>query len=235
MKNNPYILEVKNHPKILTELETEIYPIKWKWGSFFGNKDDLVLEIGTGLGNYFSKNVNENIWKNFIWMEIRYKRCFMSAEKTLWKVKNNDNSVDNTKLKFYNDNFVIIKDYAEKITDIFDENEISETLIFFPDPWARKKWLKKRLVQEKFLNDLYLRTKKGWKMIFKTDHLWYFLHVLQEIEKTNWKIDFKTFDYEAEWLYKSNAITEFEQIFRGQDIKVCYLELIKKEPWNQNF
>jgi len=28
MKNNPYILEVKNHPKILTELETEIYPIK---------------------------------------------------------------------------------------------------------------------------------------------------------------------------------------------------------------
>ena len=83
----------------------------------------------------------------------------MSAEKTLGKVKNNDNSCDNTTLKSYNDSFVILKDYAEKITDIFDENELTETLIFFPDPWARKKWLKKRLVQEKFLKDLYIRTK----------------------------------------------------------------------------
>ena len=227
MKNNPYIEQVKNHPKILTETLTEIYPIKWKWDSFFGNKNDIILEIWTGLGNYFSKNVNDNIWKNFIWMEIRYKRCFSTAEKTLWKLKNNDNSKDNTELKKYNNNFVIIKDYAEKITDIFGEEELTDTLIFFPDPWARKKWLKKRLVQEKFLNDLYLRTKQNWKMIFKTDHLWYFLHVLQEIENTDWKIWFKTFDYESEWLYESDAITEFEQIFRWQDVKVCYLELIK--------
>ena len=228
MKNNPYIEQVNNHPKILTELEKEIYPIKWKWDSFFGNKDDIILEIWTGLWNYFSKNVNDNIWKNFIWMEIRYKRCFMSAEKTLGKVKNNDNSCDNTELEKYNDNFVIIKDYAEKITDIFDENELTETLIFFPDPWARKKWLKKRLVGEKFLNDLYERTKTWWKMIFKTDHLGYFLHVLQEIENSPWKLSFKTFDYEKEWLYEHNAITEFEQIFRGKDIKVCYLELVKR-------
>ena len=225
--NNPYITKVKNHPKILTEVEKEIYPIKWKWDSFFGNKNPIVLEIGTGLWNFFSKNVNENLWKNFIAMEIRYKRCFMTAEKTLWKVKNNDNSKDNTSLEKYNNNFVVLKDYAENIDKIFDENEISETLIFFPDPWARKKWLKKRLVQENFLNDLYYRTKIWWKMIFKTDHLGYFLHVLQEIKKTSWKISFKTFDYEKEWLYESDAITEFEQIFRWQDIKVCYLELIK--------
>lgn len=227
MKNNPYIEQVSNHIKILTELETEIYPNSGNWDSFFANKNEIVLEIWTGLWNFFSKNVNENIGKNFIGMEIRYKRCFMTAEKTLWKVKNNDNSKDNTILKEYNNDFVIIKDYAEKVDKIFWKWELSETLIFFPDPWARKKWLKKRLVQEKFLNDLYDRTKEGWKMIFKTDHIWYFLHVLQEIEKTKWKLDFKTFDYESEWLYKSNAITEFEQIFRGQDIKVCYLELVK--------
>ncbi len=227
MVNNPYIEKVKKHSKILTSLE-KIYSIKWKWNSFFANKNPIVLEIGTGLWNFFSKNVNQNLSKNYIWMEIRYKRCFMTAEKTLWKVKNNDNSCDNTKLEKYNNNFVIIKDYAEKINNIFDENEISEILIFFPDPWARKKWLKKRLLQKQFLDDLYIRTKLNWKLIFKTDHLWYFLHVLQEIEKTNWNISFKTFDYENEWLYKSDEITEFEQIFRWQDIKVCYLELIKK-------
>jgi hypothetical protein len=54
------------------------------------------------------------------------------------------------------------------------------------------------------------------------------LHVLQEIEKSPWELKFKTFDYEKEGLYENNAITEFEQIFRGQDIKVNYLELVKK-------
>jgi tRNA (guanine-N7-)-methyltransferase len=162
-------------------------------------------------------------------MEIRYKRCFMTALKTLWEEKNNDNSRDNTKLEEYNNNFVIIKDYAEKITEIFGKEELLETLIFFPDPWGKKKsWLKRRLVTENFLNNLYFKTRKGWKMIFKTDHIWYFLHVLYEVKKTPWRLDFKTFDYEKEGLYENNAITEFEQIFRGQDIKVNYLELIKK-------
>ncbi len=229
MINNPYIEKVKNHPKILTQTKEEIYPIKWKWDSFFWNKNPIVLEIWTGLWNYFSKIVNENLDKNFVWMEIRYKRCFVSAEKALWNMKNNDNSKDNTKLSKYNPNFVILKDYAENIDKIFDEEEISETIIFFPDPWAKKKsWLKKRLLQEKFLNNLYKITKTWWKMIFKTDHLGYFLHVLQEIEKTKWTILFKTFDYEKEGLYENNSITEFEQIFRGQNLKVNYLELIKE-------
>jgi tRNA G46 methylase TrmB len=77
------------------------------------------------------------------------------------------------------------------------------------------------------LDKLYIITKKWWKMIFKTDHLWYFLFVLEEIKKTSWKLIFKTFDYEQDWLYENNSITEFEQIFRWQKIKINYLELEK--------
>jgi tRNA G46 methylase TrmB len=51
---------------------------------------------------------------------------------------------------------------------------------------------------EKFLNELYQKTKVGGRVIFKTDHLGYFLHSLCEIEKTSWNLDFKTFDYEQE-------------------------------------
>jgi len=226
--NNPYIEKVKTHKKILSNIDNT-YNKKWKWNEFFNNKNEIVLEIWTWLWNYFSKIVNESLDKNFIWMEIKYKRCFITAEKTLWNIKNNDNSKDNTNLEKYNNNFVILKDYAENIDKIFNKNEISKTLVFFPDPWARKKSrvLKKRLVQEKFLKNLYNITKKGWKFIFKTDHLGYFLHVLYELEKTDWKLNFKTFDYEKEWLFEKNSISEFEQIFRWQKIKICYLELVK--------
>jgi len=227
--SNQYIDLVKKHPKILTDLQ-EIFSKKWSWNKFFKNNNPIVLEIWTGLWNYFSKRVNQELDKNFIGIELRYKRCFLTAEKCLWNKKNNDNSVDNTSLEKYNPNFVVLKIDARHLINIFWEEELEETVVFFPDPWARKKSrvLKKRLVWEKFLNNLYKMTKKWWKFLFKTDHLGYFLHVLYEIEKTSWKLNFKTFDYEKDWLYDSNSITEFEQIFRGQNIKVCYLELIKK-------
>jgi tRNA G46 methylase TrmB len=75
-------------------------------------------------------------------------------------MKNNDQLVDNTKLEKYNSNFVVLKDYAENIDKIFDKEEITDTLVFFPDPWARKKsWLKRRLVKKDFLDKLYKITK----------------------------------------------------------------------------
>ena len=225
MKNNLYIEKVKNHKKIFTNLE-KIYEKKWKWQNFFWNKNNIILEIWTGLWNYFSKNVNENLEKNFIWMEITYKRIFKTAEKTLGNVKNNDNSKNNLNLEKKNDNFILLKDYWEKIFEIFDENEISQTIIFFPDPWEKsEKTKKRRLLQFEFLENLYKITKKSWKLFFKTDHKEYFDFVLSELKKTNWKIVFKTYDYEKEGLYDANSITEFEQIFRGQNLKVNYLEV----------
>ncbi len=228
MFENPYISKVKSHHKILIDLEKQVYINKWKWWDFFSNKNPISLEIWTWLWNYFSKNINENLSKNFLWMEIKYKRCFVSAEKTLGNIKNNDNLKDNTNLEKYNPNFAIIKDYWENIDKIFWDDEISETIIFFPDPWAKKKsQLKNRLVSVKFLEKLYKITKKWWKLFFKTDHISYFLYVLYLLENSPWKIKLKTFDYEKDLNYDTNSITEFEQIFRWKKLKIHYLELEK--------
>ena len=64
-------------------------------------------------------------------------------------------------------------------------------------------------------------------MIFKTDHKWYFDFVLDELKETKWKTNFKSYDYKKDNLYKNEATTEFEQIFKWQDLKVCYIELEK--------
>ncbi|MDD3646696.1 MAG: hypothetical protein PHH06_04815 [Candidatus Gracilibacteria bacterium] len=234
MPNNPYIELVKNHTKILTDTD-QIYSNKSSWSKFFGDSNPLVLEIGTGLGNFFSSQVIDNPKKNFIGMEIRYKRLFKTAEKSLGNVKNNDNTQNsNPKSKVQKEivgtrnNFVVLKDFGENIDKIFGAGELAETYVFFPDPWDKNdKTIKNRLVQKSFLENLYYTTKTGGKFIFKTDHMGYFDFVLDEIKTTNWKLEFKTYDYEKEGLYDKNKITEFEQIFRGQDIKVNYLELVK--------
>jgi tRNA G46 methylase TrmB len=77
------------------------------------------------------------------------------------------------------------------------------------------------------LNNLYKITKKTWKLFFKTDHKEYFEFVLEELKKTKWKLNLKTYDYEKEGLYVPSEITEFEQIFRWQNIKINYLEAEK--------
>lgn len=229
MINNPYIDKVKSHKKILVQRE-DIYDNKWKWNNYFSNDNEIILEIWTGLWNFFSSEVRDNPENNFVWMEIRYKRLYKTAEKTLWNTKNNDNNQllvfeeDNRKIN----NFVLLKEYWEKVIDIFWNDELSKTYIFFPDPWDKKeKQLVNRLLQKNFLNDLYEVTKKWWKLVFKTDNKWYFDFVLSELKETSWKIITKTNDYEKDNLFKQDKITEFEQIFRWQKININYLEVEK--------
>ncbi len=225
MINNPYIDKVKSHTKIIINSE-DIYENKWKWSDFFGNKNDLVLEIWTWLWNFFSSEVIDNPHKNFIWMEIRYKRLYKTAEKSLWNTKNNDNSQSFQKNS--NDNFIVLKEFWEKVWEVFWDNELSLSYIFFPDPWEKNDKTKKhRIISDTFLEDLYRVTKTWWKCIFKTDHRWYFDDSLEIIDSSKWKVVFKTYDYESENLYNKNKITEFEQIFRWQKLKVCYIELVK--------
>ncbi len=229
MINNPYIEKIKNHPKIKADLE-KIYLKKWKWNKFFWNKNPIILEIGTGLWNFFSEEVNNNPDKNFIWMEIKYKRLYKTAEKTLRNICNYAlNNEKLQKIKPKNDNFILLKDYWENILKIFKEQEIEITYIFFPDPWGRKDRQKKhRLLQKEFLNNLYFITKQSWKVFIKTDHMEYFEFILEELKKTAWKIKQKSFDYEKDkLLLEREKITEFESKFRWEGKKVCYIELNK--------
>jgi tRNA (guanine-N7-)-methyltransferase len=79
-------------------------------------------------------------------MEIRYKRLFQTAEKSR---------------KYDTSHFVMLKDFAQNIDKIFMENEVSETYIFFPDPWPKDRQKKHRLLQEEFLKNLYRVIKPG--------------------------------------------------------------------------
>jgi len=215
MPNNPYIPIVEKDPDIISNLE-DIYSKKWKWSKYFWNNNDIYLEIWTGLGNFFSRETFENPDINYIWMEIKFKRLFKSAEKSrsLWSK-----------------NFVLIKDFWQNIDKIFQKEEIKQTYIFFPDPWWNKNRQKKhRLFQKDFIEKLYFITKKWWKVIFKTDHLEYFNTTL-DLFKDFWKWETLnlSYDYEKETdKFDSKKLTEFEAIFRKDRLKINYVEFIKK-------
>ncbi|MDD3145145.1 MAG: hypothetical protein PHV23_03445 [Candidatus Gracilibacteria bacterium] len=211
---NAYIQKVEDHEKIIDK-EKEAFEKKGLWGEYFENENDLVVEIGTGLGNFFSGIVSKNPLKNFIGFEIRYKRLFVTAEKTLEKGGKN---------------FVLLKSMAQNIYKIFEKGEVSLTYVFFPDPWDKKdRQRKNRLWSEKFISDLYVITKTGGRVIFKTDHLGYFEDTLELIRVfSKWNIEKLSYDYENEIEdFDKKNLTEFESIFREHKMKINYLELRK--------
>ncbi|MDD2907709.1 MAG: tRNA (guanosine(46)-N7)-methyltransferase TrmB [Candidatus Gracilibacteria bacterium] len=211
---NAYIQKVEDSEKIIDK-ESEAFEKKGKWNNYFGNTNDIIVEIGTGLGNFFSGEVSKNNDKNFIGFEIRYKRLFVTAEKTLEK-----GGV----------NFVLIKSMAQNIDKIFEKNEVSLTYIFFPDPWDKKdRQRKHRLWTLEFISNLYDITKSGGSVIFKTDHKGYFDDTLELINKfSKWNIEKLSYDYEVEIEnFDKKNLTEFESIFREHKMKINYLELKK--------
>lgn len=214
-EDNPYIPLVEEHEKIINIYE-DIYKNKWKWNKYFKNTNDIVLEIWTWMWNFFSGECSKNKDKNYIWMEIKFKRLYNSAEKS--------------KEKWAIDNYVLLKDFGQNIDKIFEEAEVSEVIIFFPDPWWKKdRQAKHRLFSEEFISKLHKIIKIWWKVFFKTDHLEYFNFTLDFFKK-HWWFEKKiySYDYEKELEYfdKQN-MTEFEHIFREDRMKINYVEFIK--------
>ena len=232
---NQYIQKCKTHPHIMLD-KSEYSKYKWKWGEYFWNNNPLIVEIGSGMGNYFSYMVWNHKDKNHIALELRYKRLYTTARKALEVCQSCTShsplapSAAKRRLGLQDTctsqiNFVVLKWYGQWISEICSTNEVSEIYIYFPDPFCNKpKQLKHRLFTEDFLKQVELVLVSGWKLHFKTDHKWYFMDTLKLLEQAKWlSLIFKSNDYKNSEIYNHDTITEFEAMFRGKQEDFYYM------------
>ena len=114
-----------------------------------------ILEIGFGNGDNL---VNMSINKPndlFIGCDAYYNGC----AKLLKQIENKN--IKNIKI-WPDDIHLILKKFKKNFFDII--------LILQPDPWPKKKHKKRRLIQQKFLDDLNQILKYEGKLIISTDH-----------------------------------------------------------------
>ena len=114
-----------------------------------------ILEIGFGNGDNL---VNMSLNKPndlFIGCDAYYNGCV----KLLKKIVNKN--IKNIKI-WPDDIHLIIKKFKKDFFDLI--------LILQPDPWPKKKHKKRRLIQQKFLDDLNQILKYEGKLIISTDH-----------------------------------------------------------------
>ncbi|CAM3166300.1 tRNA (guanosine(46)-N7)-methyltransferase TrmB [Streptobacillus felis] len=211
---NMYMYEMPNYPNHLIFDNEEILDAKGKWSEiYFKNNNDLHLEIGSGSANFTNNKAIKHPDINFLGVELRLKRLVQAARKA---EKNNLN------------NLIFLKKRVDSLKEFIGENELSGLYINFPDPWENEEH--KRIFGEKLLNDLDFVLKSGSKIYFKTDHLQYYLDILDLINSR----DGYTVVYSTDDLYNSEKIidnikTEFEHLFLSKhNMNIKYIEIVKE-------
>lgn len=129
------------------ELVVEDYKLKGKWNStVFKNSNPLVLELGCGKGEYSVALAQKYPDKNFIGIDIKGARFWRGAKTAL------EDGIENV---------AFLRIQIELIEFAFEENEVDEIWITFPDPQIKYKRTKHRLTNSEFL--------KRYKKILKPD------------------------------------------------------------------
>ena len=132
------------------------YPkdMQGKWSSFFKNNNPIILELACGRGEYTVGLSKLYPNKNFIGVDIKGNRIYIGAKKCLQE-------------KLLNTAF--LRTQIEMLPTYFNQQEIDEIWITFPDPQLRTSHAKKRLTHPRFLR-LYKRILKADGIIhLKTD------------------------------------------------------------------
>lgn len=141
--------------------------LKGKWGSeFFKNDNPIVLELACGKGDYAVGLSKMYPNKNFIGLDIKGARMWKGAK-----------TADEEGLK----NVAFLRIQIDHILDFFEENEVSEIWITFPDPQPNKE--RKRLTGPMFLERYKIILMPEGTINLKCDSDLMYEFTLETIEK----------------------------------------------------
>jgi tRNA (guanine-N7-)-methyltransferase len=132
----------------------DTFSLQGKWHSFFKNDNPIVLELGCGKGEYTVALAKKNPHKNFIGIDIKGARFWRGAK---------------TALEENLENVAFIRTQIELVTFLFEENEVDEIWITFPDPQIKYQRTKHRMTNTEFLKKYHHILKEDGIINLKTD------------------------------------------------------------------
>ncbi len=132
------------------------YPqdMQGKWKDFFKNDGQVTLELACGKGEYAVGLGRMFPERNFIGIDLKGNRIWRGAKTAL------DEGLGNV---------AFVRSHIDKITDYFQNGEVSEIWITFPDPQLRGSRAKKRLTHPRFLRLYQKILQPGGLVHLKTD------------------------------------------------------------------
>jgi len=172
--------------------------MKGKWNSdHFKNDQPITLELACGRGEYSVALGRMYPDRNFIGLDIKGARIWKGAKEAL------EEGLDNV---------AFLRCRIEMIHRFFEEDEVDEIWIIFPDPFLREGKSNRRLTSPRFLNQYKKLLKKGGIIHLKTDSPPLYEFTLESAEA----------DSEIELLYHDDNIYNKELVMPELAFKTYY-------------
>ena len=183
---------------------------KGKWVEYFNNVNPIHLELGCGKGTFIAKLAKMNPQINYIAVDI-IDTMLGLAKRSVGK-EYGENLVNN---------LVLARMDIERIFLILDETDIIDRIyINFCNPWPKGKHRKKRLTYPKQLELYKAFLKKNGEIHFKTDDDGLFEDSLKYFKESGFDVIKQTRDLHNDNIFENNIITEHEDMFSSQGIKI---------------
>lgn len=175
----------------------------------FTNNNPIHIEIGMGKGKFILE------------MALKYPNInFIGIEKYT-----SVTSVAIKKIREYQpDNLRILNMDAINLSEIL-KNKVSCIYLNFSDPWPKDRHAKRRLTSPAYLksyDDLFIKENL---IIQKTDNDNLFEYSLQSLKDYGYTIEQISYDLHRENI--DNIMTEYEEKFSSEGIKIKYLKARK--------
>jgi tRNA (guanine-N7-)-methyltransferase len=192
----------------------KIFDEAWEiYGKKIFNRDAmLVLEIGFGMGTTLFNSAKNNPEQNFIGIEVHQPGIAALFAQLKIQALNN--------LRIYNEDAVMV------LQQYISDNSLDKVLIFFPDPWPKKRHHKRRLIQPSFVELLQKKIKPKGVLHIATDWEDYANHIISVLKNNP---AFTVLDPEKSLPFLSDRIlTKFEQRGKEQGHKIFDLLFERK-------
>ena len=137
-----------------------------------------ILEIGFGAGEHLRELAENNPGKTVIGAEP-----FMNGVASLLSaITDETNSV---RPEYKN-----IRIFADDVRDFLrnTDSKFEQIWILHPDPWPKAKHEKRRLLHAEFIKNLSNHLTDNGEIIIGTDHWEYYDWIIEELKKTNLKV-----------------------------------------------
>lgn len=171
----------------------------------YGREAPLTVEIGSGQGHAIVHAAEQHPERNFLAIEVFRAGLARTMIRAEWA------AADNLKM--------VEANAPEVLERALPEGSVDELWVFFPDPWAKERHKKRRLVSPRFMRIAARALRPGGVLRLATDWEDY---ALQMREVCDAATEFER-DFEAEWAprFEGRVLTAFEQkgINKGRDIR----------------
>lgn len=186
--------------------------IRGHWNSlYFMNNHPITVELACGRGEYSVALAKLFPQRNHVGVDIKGDRIWKGSTLALEQHLSN--------IGFLRTNIL-------NLDVFFEEHEVDELWLTFPDPRPKKRDIKRRLTNGRFL-ELYKRVlRPGGYVRLKTDNTGLYEYTLEELSQRSDIEDLAYTDNVYESSLRSECFdvkTRYEEMFASQGEKIKYL------------